>query len=76
MTVEFISAGYANASTNAPGASAVLVGSPQTIADSSLDHADLGADLISVRGYDNPNDAIDDGRDALPLMRATPDRAR
>ncbi|MBB3610664.1 alkanesulfonate monooxygenase SsuD/methylene tetrahydromethanopterin reductase-like flavin-dependent oxidoreductase (luciferase family) [Rhizobium sp. BK602] len=76
MTVEFISASYANASIYARGASAALVGSPQTIADSILDHADLGADLISVRGDDKLNDAIDDGRDVLPPMRATPDRAR
>ncbi|MBB3610405.1 LLM class flavin-dependent oxidoreductase [Rhizobium sp. BK602] len=56
--------------TNARGASTALVGSPQTIADSILDYIDLGADLISIRGYDNLNDAIDYGRYILPLVRA------
>ncbi|NTF44717.1 LLM class flavin-dependent oxidoreductase [Rhizobium rhizogenes] len=56
--------------TNARGASTALVGSPQTIADSILDYVDLGAELISIRGYDNLNDAIDYGRYVLPLVRA------
>lgn len=56
--------------TNARGASTALVGSPQTIADSILDYIDLGADLISIRGYDNLNDVIDYGRYVLPLVRA------
>ena len=56
--------------TNARGASTALVGSPQTVADSILDYIDLGADLISIRGYDNLNDAIDYGRYILPLVRS------
>ncbi|RDW75412.1 bacterial luciferase-like protein [Coleophoma cylindrospora] len=55
--------------TNARGASTALVGSPQTIADSILDYVDLGADLISIRGYDNLNDVIDYGRYVLPKVR-------
>jgi alkanesulfonate monooxygenase len=55
--------------TNASGATTALVGSPQTIADSILDYIDLGADLISIRGYDNYNDAVDYGRYILPLVR-------
>ncbi|KAJ5753662.1 uncharacterized protein N7511_007815 [Penicillium nucicola] len=55
--------------TNARGASTALVGSPQTITDSLIDYVDLGADLISVRGYDNLNDAIDYGRFVLPKVR-------
>lgn len=55
--------------TNARGASTALVGSPQTIADSILDYVDLGAELISIRGYDNLNDAIDYGRFVLPKVR-------
>lgn len=56
--------------TGARGASTALVGSPQTIADSILDYVDLGAELISIRGYDNLNDAIDYGRYVLPRVRA------
>ncbi|KAJ9481562.1 hypothetical protein VN97_g11909 [Penicillium thymicola] len=55
--------------TNAQGASTALVGSPKTIVDSLLDYVDLGADLISIRGYDNLNDAIDYGRLILPKVR-------
>ncbi|KAG4254184.1 alkanesulfonate monooxygenase [Fusarium proliferatum] len=56
--------------TNARGASTALVGSHQTIIDSILDYVDLGAELISIRGYDNLNDAIDYGRYILPGVRA------
>ncbi|KAF4981261.1 hypothetical protein FZEAL_2887 [Fusarium zealandicum] len=56
--------------TNARGASTALVGSYQTVVDSILDYVDLGADLISIRGYDNLNDAIDYGRFILPKVRA------
>ena len=55
--------------TNARGASTALVGSPQTIVDSILDYVDLGCELISIRGYDNLNDAIDYGRYVLPRVR-------
>lgn len=55
--------------TNASGASTALVGSAETIAASLLDYVDLGADLISIRGYDNYNDVVDYGRYVLPLVR-------
>jgi len=55
--------------TNARGASTALVGSYETVAESILDYVDLGAELISIRGYDNLNDAIDYGRYILPKVR-------
>jgi alkanesulfonate monooxygenase len=55
--------------TNARGASTALVGSHETVAESILDYVDLGAELISIRGYDNLNDAIDYGRYVLPKVR-------
>lgn len=55
--------------TNAAGASSALVGSYETVAAAILDYIDLGCDLVSVRGYDNLNDAIDYGRYVLPLVR-------
>jgi len=55
--------------TGAMGASTALVGSYETVAASILDYVDLGADLVSIRGYDNLNDAIDYGRFVLPLVR-------
>ncbi|KAI1617679.1 putative Alkanesulfonate monooxygenase [Exophiala viscosa] len=56
--------------TNARGASTALVGSYQTVVDSILDYVKLGCELISIRGYDNLNDAIDYGRYILPQVRA------
>ncbi|KAL4913606.1 luciferase-like domain-containing protein [Aspergillus aurantiobrunneus] len=55
--------------TNARGASTALVGSYITVSESILDYVELGAELISIRGYDNLNDAIDYGRYVLPRVR-------
>ncbi|MGN6125749.1 MAG: LLM class flavin-dependent oxidoreductase [Humibacter sp.] len=55
--------------TGAQGASTALVGTPETVAAAILDYVDLGADLISIRGYDNYNDAVDYGRYIIPLVR-------
>ncbi|MCX4911048.1 LLM class flavin-dependent oxidoreductase [Streptomyces sp. NBC_00878] len=55
--------------TNAAGASTALVGSPETVAKALLDYVDIGCDLLSIRGYDPLNDAIDYGRHILPLVR-------
>jgi alkanesulfonate monooxygenase len=55
--------------TGAAGASTALVGTPETVAAAILDYVDLGADLISIRGYDNLNDAVDYGRYIIPLVR-------
>jgi len=57
------------AATGAAGASTALVGTPETVAAAILDYVDLGAELISIRGYDNFNDAVDYGRYLLPLVR-------
>jgi alkanesulfonate monooxygenase len=55
--------------TGAAGASTALVGTPETVAAAILDYIDLGAELISIRGYDNLNDLIDYGRYVVPLVR-------
>ncbi|KAK8043206.1 alkanesulfonate monooxygenase [Apiospora phragmitis] len=52
--------------TGARGASTALVGSYDVVAESILDYVDLGCELISIRGYDNLNDAVDYGRYILP----------
>ncbi|MFF3573434.1 LLM class flavin-dependent oxidoreductase [Nocardia jiangxiensis] len=57
------------AATNGQGASTALVGSPETVAAAILDYIDLGASLVSIRGYDTLNDVIDYGRYILPLVR-------
>jgi alkanesulfonate monooxygenase len=55
--------------TGAAGASTALVGTPETVAAAILDYVDLGAELISIRGYDNLNDLVDYGRYIVPLVR-------
>ncbi|MGQ4599172.1 LLM class flavin-dependent oxidoreductase [Nocardia sp. R6R-6] len=55
--------------TNAAGASTALVGTPETVAAAIVDYIDLGASLVSIRGYDTLNDVIDYGRYVLPLVR-------
>lgn len=58
------------AATNGGGASTALVGSAETVAAAILDYIDIGADLVSIRGYDTLNDAVDYGRYVLPLVRS------
>jgi alkanesulfonate monooxygenase len=55
--------------TNAAGSSTALVGSYETVAAALLDYVDIGCELLSVRGYDPLNDAIDLARYVLPLVR-------
>jgi alkanesulfonate monooxygenase len=55
--------------TGAAGNSTALVGSPETVAQAILDYAEIGVTTILIRGYDPLNDAIDYGRQLLPLVR-------
>jgi alkanesulfonate monooxygenase len=49
--------------------STALVGSPETVAAAILDYVEIGVDTVLIRGYDPLQDAIDYGRDLLPLVR-------
>jgi alkanesulfonate monooxygenase len=51
------------------GSTTALVGSYETVAAALVDYTEIGCDLLSVRGWDNYNDAIDLGRYVLPLVR-------
>jgi alkanesulfonate monooxygenase len=55
--------------TNAAGSTTALVGSPETVAAALLDYVDIGCELLSIRGFDPLNDAIDYARYVLPLVR-------
>jgi alkanesulfonate monooxygenase len=55
--------------TNAGGASTALVGTPETVAAAIVDYIDVGADLVSIRGYDTLADARDYGERVIPLVR-------
>ena len=57
------------AATGAGGNSTALVGTPETVAQAILDYVDIGATTILIRGYDPYDDAIDYGRQLLPLVR-------
>lgn len=51
------------------GNSTALVGSPETVAAAILDYVDIGVNTVLIRGYEPLQDAIDYGRDLLPLVR-------
>jgi alkanesulfonate monooxygenase len=57
------------AATNAAGSSTALVGSPETVAAALVDYVEIGCDLLSIRGFDPLNDAVDYARYVLPLVR-------
>jgi alkanesulfonate monooxygenase len=55
--------------TGAQGNSNALVGTPETVAEALLDYVDIGATTLLIRGYDPYDDAIDYGRELIPLVR-------
>ncbi|MFB7662976.1 LLM class flavin-dependent oxidoreductase [Kitasatospora sp. NPDC056138] len=57
------------AATGGGGNSNALVGTPETVAQALLDYYDLGVDILSARGYDLLDDAIDFGRHVIPIVR-------
>jgi alkanesulfonate monooxygenase len=57
------------AATGGAGNSNALVGTPETVAQALLDYYDLGVDILSARGYDLLDDAIDFGRYVIPIVR-------
>lgn len=57
------------AETGGAGNSTALVGTPETVAQALLDYYDLGVDILSARGYDLLDDAIDFGRHVIPIVR-------
>lgn len=53
----------------AGGASSLLVGTPETIAEAIVRYVELGADVISLPTLGDIGDAIDAGRLIIPLVR-------
>ncbi len=51
------------------GNSTALVGSPETVAAAILDYVEIGVNTVLIRGYDPLQDAVDYGRELLPLVR-------
>lgn len=59
-----------SAATGGGGNSNALVGTPETVAAALLDYYDLGVRIFSARGYHLYDDAVDFGRQVIPLVRA------
>ncbi|MCU1394092.1 MAG: Alkanesulfonate monooxygenase [Ilumatobacteraceae bacterium] len=57
------------AATGGAGNSNALVGTPETVAAALLDYVDLGVDILSARGYDLLEDAVEFGREVIPIVR-------
>jgi alkanesulfonate monooxygenase len=55
--------------TGGAGNSNALVGTPETVAAALLDYYDLGIEILSARGYDILEDAIEFGREVIPIVR-------
>lgn len=56
--------------TGAAGNSTGLVGTPEQVAESMLEYYDIGIDHFLIRGFEPLADAIDYGRELIPLVRA------
>jgi alkanesulfonate monooxygenase len=57
------------AATGGAGNSNALVGTPETVAAALLDYVDLGVDILSARGYDLLEDAVEFGQRVIPIVR-------
>jgi len=55
--------------TGARGNSTALVGTPDQVAETLLQYYEAGCGTLLIRGYDPVQDAIDYGRDLLPIVR-------
>jgi len=45
------------------------VGTPEQVTEALLDYYDLGVTTLLIRGFDPLNDAIEYGRDLIPLVQ-------
>jgi alkanesulfonate monooxygenase len=57
------------AATGARGNTTALVGTPETVTDALMDYYELGVSTFLIRGFDPLNDAVQYGREVLPLIR-------
>ena len=58
------------AATGARGNTTALVGTPEQVAESMLAYYDLGVTTFLIRGFDPLEDAIDYGRELIPIVRS------
>ena len=57
------------AASGASGSTTCLVGTPRQVADSLLAYYDLGCSAFIIRGFDPLADAVDYGRELIPMIR-------
>jgi len=57
------------AATGASGNTTALVGTPEQVAEALLDYYEIGVTTLLIRGFDPLQDAIEYGRDLIPLVR-------
>jgi alkanesulfonate monooxygenase len=62
--------------TGAAGNSTALVGTPEQVAAALLRYVELGIDALLIRGFYPLQDAIDYGRELIPLLRQAAARTR
>ena len=62
------------AATGASGSTTALVGTAEQVAESLLDYYDAGASTVLIRGFDPLEDAIEFGRELVPLVRGGVER--
>jgi alkanesulfonate monooxygenase len=55
--------------TGAAGNSTALVGTPEQVAEAMLRYYDIGCTTLLLKGFDPVPDAIDFGKELLPLVR-------
>jgi alkanesulfonate monooxygenase len=56
--------------TGAAGNSTALVGTPEQVAQALIRYVDIGCDTLLIRGFHPYQDAVEYGRELLPLVRA------
>src|SRR5207237_4374487 len=55
--------------TGAAGNSTALVGTPEQVAEALMAYVDLGFDTLLMRGFEPLRDAVEYGRELIPLVR-------
>jgi len=58
------------AAVGGSGNTTALVGTPEQVAESLLDYYDLGVTTLLIRGFDPLVDAVEYGRELIPLVRS------
>ena len=57
------------AATGAAGNTSALVGTAEQVADSIMKYYELGIETVLIRGWDPYQDAIDYGKELIPLLK-------